>query len=169
MSAKKELYRAIREIILNKTAVKHCRLYNSQFDNMEQEDTFLFPCAFVEFAQLDYVTKSEGLQEAEARIRIHVGFESLETEELDILDLMEDLHAELQGFNVTDLFTPLDRVFEGQDVNHDNVIVWLMDYETLLTDLSGHRNNKLVKTKIDELCVDVDTSTEASKPRLGRL
>lgn len=169
MSAKKQLYKAVREVLLNKTGVEHCRLYNSQFDSMEQEDTFPFPCAFIEFAQLDYVTKSEGLQEAETRLRIYVGFESLATEELDILDLMEDIHGDLQGFHQDDLFTPLNRVFEGQDVNHDNVIVWIMDYETLLTDVSGHRNNKLVKTKIDELCVDVDTTTEASKPRLGRL
>ena len=165
MSAKKELYLAVKKTILDETSVKHCRLFNSQFDEMESEDTFAFPCAFIEFTQLQWLTKSEGYQEADTILRIHVGFESLETEELDILDLLEDIHSELQGYNVDNLFTPLDRNFEGQDTNHDNVIVWLMDYDTLLSDNAGNRNTKLVKTSISDLCID----RESGAPRLREL
>lgn len=163
MSAKKELYLAVKERLEGNTSVKHVRLFNSQFDEMDNEDTFPFPCVFVEFATLQYLTKAEGLQEADVVLRFHVGFESLKTEELEILDLLDDIHEDMQGFAKTDLFTPFDRVFEGQDTNHDNVTVWLMDYETLLSDLSGHRKNKLVKMeKIDELCIE----TDVEKPRL---
>lgn len=166
MSSKKDLYIAVKERLIANTGVKHCRLYNSQFDEMDGEDTFEFPCAFVEFTQLQWLTKSEGYQEADAMIRIHVGFESVKTEELDILDLLEDIHSELQGFNDPAYFTPLDRAFEGQDTNHDNVIVWLLDYDTLLSDNAGNRNNKLVKTTIGDLCIERDDTTDATAPRL---
>lgn len=163
MSAKKELYMAVKDKLESNTAVKHVRLFNSQFDEMDREDTFPFPCVFVEFTTLQYVTKAEGLQEADAVIRLHVGFESLATEELEILDLIDDIHEDMQGFAKTDLFTPFDRVFEQQDPNHDNVIVWMMDYETLLSDLSGHRKNRLRRIEgIGELCIVANPD----KPRL---
>lgn len=165
MSAKKDLYLAVKKQLLEKTGVKHCLLFNSQFDEMDNENTFPFPCAFIEFTNLDWLTKSEGYQEADTTIRIHLGFESLKTEELDILDLNEDVHAALQRLEVKDLFTPLDRSFEGQDTNHDNVIVWLMDYETLLSDNAGNRNEDLVKTKISDLCVEKNVD----KPRLQEI
>lgn len=169
MSAKKITYLAIKEKLLALENVKHCLLFNSQFDNMDDENTFPFPCVFVEFLQLDYTAKALGTQEADARIRLHVGFESLKTEELAILDLLEAIQGTLQGFTDDATFSPLNRVFEGQDVNHDQVIVWLMDYETLITDTAGHRDNKLVETSLDDICIDVDTSTEATKPWLKQI
>lgn len=162
MSAKKKLYLAVKERVLQNSSVKHCALFNNQFDNMSEENPFLFPCVFVEFSQLQYVTKSEGYQEADAVIRLHVGFESYKTEELEVLDLLDDLHEDLQGFHINDEFTPLDRNFEGQDTNHDNVIVWQMDYDTLLSDNSGNRNKKLTLTTIGDL--EIDRISE--KPRL---
>ena len=165
MSAKIETYNKIREKIIEETYIKHCLLYNSQFDNMNQEDTFPFPCSFIEFSQLNYITKQEGLQEAEAIIRIHVGDESLQREDLSIIEYMEEIHSSLQGYSADNLFTPLNRVFEGQDTNHDNVRVWVMDYETLIYDLSGHRNNKRIKTSIKDVCINV----YPGKPWLKRI
>ena len=52
---------------------------------------------------------------------------------------------------------------------HDNVIVWMMDYDTLLSDNSGNRNNKLVKTNIGSLEVNRDDTTEQTAPRLGEI
>lgn len=167
MSTKKDFYLAVKKTILAETGVKHCRLYNSQFDEMDGEDTFPFPCAFIEFSTLDWKTKSEGYQEAETTIKIHVGFESVKTEELEILDLLEEIHAELQGKHDPLYYTPMDRTFEGQDTNHDNVIVWQVDYDTLLSDNAGNRNNKLVKTTIENLDASADDSTEATRVRLA--
>jgi hypothetical protein len=168
MSTKKDFYLAVRAQ-LETAGVKHVRLYNSQFDEMDNENTFAFPCAFIEFTQLDWLTKSEGYQEADTVVRIHVGFESVKTEELEILDLLETIHSNLQGLHNPEYFTPLDRAFEGQDTNHDNVIVWLLDYDTLLSDNSGNRNLKLVKTTITDLEVNKDNTTDVTKPRLLRI
>jgi hypothetical protein len=162
MSIKKSTYIAIRDRILLETGVKTSRLYNSQFDNEGQEATYTLPVAFIEFAELVYTSNAEGVQEIAARIRIHVGASSLKTEDLGVLDLLETVHASLQGFSAVPDSTPLDRVFEGQDVNHDNVTVWVMDYTTRLTDTSGARNNKLISIMLE--VIDVDG--EAEKPRL---
>lgn len=169
MSAKKDFYLALRALILDNTSVKHCQLYNSQFQEISTENTFLFPCVFIEFTAIEWQTRALGRQEADTTIRLHVGFESLATEELVILDLLDEIHAVLQGFCIADLINPLDRVFEGQDTNHDNVIVWLLDYNTLLFDNAGNRANKLVLTTLTELEIDADTTTEATKPRLGEI
>tara|TARA_R110000796_G_scaffold74629_10_gene167833 strand:- start:827 stop:1327 length:501 start_codon:yes stop_codon:yes gene_type:complete len=165
MSVKKNSYIAIRDRILLETEVKTSRLYNSQFDNESQEATYTLPAAFIEFSELVYRSNAEGVQEVDARIRIYVGASSLKTEDLEVLDLLETVHASLQGFLAVPDSTPLDRVFEGQDVNHDAVTVWVMDYETRLTDTSGSRNNKLISIVLDEIEVD----GEAEKPRLKQL
>lgn len=165
MSIKKEVYRAVRDKLLTETGVETSRLYNSQFDNLDKENVFTFPAAFIEFAQLDYVSNAEGTQEGDARIRIYLGYDSLKTEDLDVLDLMEEVHLALQGFLAVENSTPLVRIYEGQDVNHDVVAVWLMDYTTKLTDTAGNRKNKLVKMQLDEICI----TPEAEKPRLKEL
>ncbi len=168
MSAKTDLYQEIKNKLLSETDVVHCRLYNSQIDNLEQENTFPFPAVFIEFNELVYSSRSTGGQVADCLIRLHVCFESLATEDLEILTLMDSIQLALQGFGVGGVFSSLNRSFEGQDVNHDIIIVWLMDYETRITDNSGHRNNKLTETTITDAQVIVDTSTEVSKPWLKK-
>lgn len=165
MSTKKDIYISVKERLLAQTAIKHCLLFNNQFDSIDMEDAYSFPCAFVEFSQLDWVTKGEGYQEAQAKIRIHVGVESLATENLEVFDLVEEIHVALQGFHDPNYFTPLDRRYEEHDVQHDNVIVWVVDYDTLISDNSGNRNEKLTQTVISSL----DLERRAGKPWLGRL
>ncbi len=167
MSTKKDFYLAVKAKILDNTDVKHVRLYNSQFDEMDSENTFPFPCVFIEFSALDWITKSEGYQEAETTIKLHVGFESVKTEELEVFDLLEDIHEDLQGMHDPEYYTPLNRSFEGQDTNHDNVIVWQVDYDTLLSDNSGNRNNKLVETTIENLQTDKDPEVGVTQARMS--
>jgi hypothetical protein len=165
MSIKKTVYQAIREKILEETGVKTSRLYNSQFDNLEEEATFTFPAAFIEFSQLDYSSNAEGTQEAATRIRIYLGYDSLKTEDLEILDLLEDVHKSLQGFSSANGTSPLNRVFEGQDINHGTIAVWVIDYETRILDSSGHRNNRLTSVNLEA----IEVIGESEKPRLKYL
>lgn len=166
MSAKRDLYLAIKRELEEKTSVKHVRLYNDQFENMDKENTFAFPCVFVQFANLDWSTETEGIQKGATIIRLHVGFESLATEELDKFDVIDDeIHKYIEGLEGVD-FTKLSRISEEQDINHDNVYVWLMDYSTEILDCSGSRRGKMTKTIVTGLNVNVNTDTEHSKPRL---
>lgn len=167
MSVKKELYKSIKGIIDTNTCIKHFGLFNSQFDNMGEENTFPFPCVFLEFLEINSLSIQEGAQQSEITLRVHIGFESIATEDLELFDIVEDVHVALQGFSKKDeqdkdVFTPLERTSETQDTNHDNVIVWMADYTTLVHDNSSHRNNKLVQTQIDELCLNKDMD----EPRL---
>ncbi len=165
MAAKKDVYLAIREHILNHTKIKHVRLFNNQFEEMEREDTFPLPCVFIEFASLEWEQKSRGLQEGEAIIRFHVGLESVRTEELEMLDLIDQLHSVLQDFS-TDISTAMSRETETQDTDHDNVMIWIADYSTRITDESGLRRNKLISTNIETLDIEVCETSEFTKPRL---
>lgn len=166
MSAKKDLYLAIKAKIKEKTCIKHVRLFNNQFENMEKEDTFAFPCVFVQFLNLDWSTETEGVQKGDTTIRLHVGFETLKTEDLEKFDIIDDqIHKYIEGLESED-FSKLSRTNEEQDVNHDNVYVWLMDYGTNLLDDSGARQGKMVKTTITGLEVNLCTDSETTKPRL---
>jgi len=178
MSVKKDLYLAVKKRVLNTTSIQHFALYNSQFEELDKEDAFPFPCVFLEFSDLQYETVAKGGQKGDFEIRLHVGFESIMTEDLEILSIIDDLHEKLQGFTNSessgividdpkDYFLPLNRVSESQDTNHDNITVWQIDYSTFVHDNSGHVNNGLIKTKLTTLDVDLDPDTY--KPRLPHL
>jgi hypothetical protein len=157
MSAKLDLYDNIKARITELVPeIKTVRLFNNQFEKEKTENAFDYPCLFVEFMSLPWETKSKGLQEAAAVIRLHLGFESLETEEREIFSLAEKVHQNIQKHSAADLFTNLTRINEMPDGDHDAVIVWLIDYSTLLYDTSGHITKKLVPAKIDDLEITVD-------------
>lgn len=165
MNAKLETYDTIKGLILDKTNVKTCRLFNNQFDNEDVEDAFEYPAVFIQFVSIPWIAKTQGLQEADSVIRLHIGFHSLRTEEREIFELIEQIHKVLQNYSTADLFGDLNRVNEEQDVDHGNVIVWLADYATLITDTSGFRTKGLVLTTIAE----ADFTRESGGVRLQQI
>jgi hypothetical protein len=172
MSLKKTIYlalkakiTAIKETPSSDPTIKTCRLFNNQFAKLSEEATFEMPCVFIEYSQLDYTTKGQGVQEAEARIRFHIGYNSLKTEDLDLLDLLESFHKEIQGLTDQENFSPLNRVFEAQDIDHDQISVWVTDYETLILDSTAHTQNKLKEVTINELEITVDAESPFLKQK----
>lgn len=165
MSPKKQLYFDVKKIVLEKTAIEHFAMFNSQFDNMEEEDTFLFPCCFMEFIEINYTTKAKGLQEGAFTFRLHFGFESLDDEQLEMFDITDDAHQNLQGIFKENLYSGFERVFESQDVNHDNVKVWVVDYKTTLTDNTGNLKGRQELTKINSIEIKIDPQ----EPRLNQI
>ncbi|QCW20340.1 hypothetical protein [Flavobacterium phage FPSV-S1] len=166
MSAKLEFYDAVKNRLLEKVkTIKTVRLFNSQFDNENVEDAFEYPAVFIQFLSVPWTSKAKGLQEAAAVIRLNVGFHSLKTEEREIFLLLEEIHKALQGFGSENLFGFIDRVNEEQDIDHGNVIVWLVDYGAVITDTSGLWSNNMVLTNIQTL----DVTGESEGVRLNRL
>lgn len=161
MSAKKDFYLAIRAK-LEATSVKHARLFNNQYNKIAQEKPFPFPAAFIQFLELDYTTRGDKSQDAETIVRLHVGYDSIKTEDLAVFDLLEEIHQVLQGLELSDDFTPLDRVHEEQDVDHDVISVWLVDYSFKLRDRSAARENTLIKTQLQDVGIEIN----AAKPWL---
>jgi hypothetical protein len=160
------LFDALKEHITAKVPeIKTFRLYNNQFEKEGVEKAFAFPAVFVEFSTLEYVTKSESLQEADTVVRFHLGFASLKTEDRDIFILAGKLNFQLQNFSIANLITAFDRKREEQDSNHDAVIVWKMEYNTLLTDNTANRKNKLrLVVGVPDLDVNVTDSPYYLKP-----
>ena len=123
-------------------------LFNNQFDNEDRENAFPYPNVFIEFGTIDWIKKSRNIQQGEVTFTIHCGFESYVTNSIEndaaIFDILERIHKALQGFSDGECFNPLDRVTERQDTDHDNVVVWEMDYTTILLDTAPATELKLV-------------------------
>jgi len=167
MNAKTAFYTSLKNRILT-TSVKHCLLFNNQIDEIASENTFPFPAVFVEFTSLDWLVKSRGIQKGDAIVRLHVAFNSLKTEELEILELLAEIHAKLQGFSDSDVYSQLNRVYELQDTNHDQIQVWQIDYSTTITDLGGYALAGYTEIAGGTLGLDliIDDTKEISKPWL---
>lgn len=158
MSAKKDFYLAIKTALGDAPSVKHVGLFNNQFNRIAEEKPFGFPAVFVQFLELDYFTRGDSSQDAETIARLHIGYDSLKTDDLAIFDLIDEIHGVIQGLTLNSLFTPLDRVHEEQDVDHDVISVWLADYAFKLRDNNGTRDSKLVKTSLTGVEVDISSA-----------
>ena len=158
MSVKKTLYLNLVDKFKNDLPqVKTFRLFNNQFTSEEMESSLNYPAVFMEFETIDYRSITGGSQNIDFQINFHVGFASLETEDLKILDLLDEIYKSIQGF------CGLQRSSEQQDVNVDNVAVWNQIYTTTIVDDAANidQNRKRVLVPIlettTELVIDPDS------------
>lgn len=134
--------------------IKHIDLWNNQIDN-EEEQAFPFPCLFVEFSGISYTEMGSGIQEASLTVRVRVGLESYKNKDLSIYALRRKINGFLMGFVGPTLQNkPFVRVSEEMDTNHDNRVIWVIDYTTTYMDYDGY-------TKRDQ--VPVNASLEIEK------
>lgn len=154
MNSKLDFFDTIKAKLLGEVPeVKTFRLFNNQFEKEKVEKAFPFPAVMLEFLDMPYITKAEGMQQTEFLFTLHVGFASLKTEDRDIFILVQKITQCLQGFAFEDLFSSLVRTRETQDSNYDAVQVWQLQFTTVLFDNSGHKRRRLVLMAdgIDEL------------------
>lgn len=143
---KKSFIAAIKaRIVARNTSIKTFELFNNQLDpaNMKKENPVKYPAVFIEFESIDWKQQGRGIQIGNARVKFHVADETYstnisssniaESNDVDFLDLIAGLHVSLNGFD-GETFTPLSRVSEIQDVNHDQIRVWQTVYSTQFTD-----------------------------------
>jgi len=166
MNPKLQLFDALALMIAEKVPeIKTFRLFNSQFSKENVEKAFPFPALFIEFPALEYSSKSEGLQVADANVRFHLGFSSLKTEDRAIFELESKLYFQLQGFSLANVSTPLDRKREFQDTDHDSLIIWQIEYNTLITDNTANRKNKMnLLVGVPKLEIIADAESYFLKP-----
>jgi len=112
-------------------------LYNSQYDNDDKEDPYGARSAFIEFKEVEHVTENKGYQKSKYLITIHIGYEtykevstkSTSFTDVKALDFFDSVFACLQRFSLSCPDTsPLIRESERQDINHDNIIHWEIDF-----------------------------------------
>lgn len=141
---KKLLFEEIKNRLIDRVPeLKTIGLFNNQFSTEKKINPFVYPAAFIEFESFDWKQQGRGIQIGNAAVKIHVGFETYKTnisstipafpEDDLFFDLIAKIHVALNGFD-NECFTPLIRMNEQQDADHDNVLVWATTYGTQITD-----------------------------------
>ncbi len=118
--------------------LKTIKLFNDQFNHSNSdvnenndEQAFLYPCCFLEFTEIEYTTATSLLQSFTGILRLHIGFESYKNEELDMFALKQKIYKALQGFQVSDvnIFGKLTRLRETTDTEHNNIYIYIQEYQ----------------------------------------
>ena len=172
MSAKLDIFNDIVTALALVTEIKTVELWNNQFANEERETAFNYPAVFIEFAETPWTiskqrppkTGSQGNTTKEQKsegtiITIHLGFSQLENETVSfpLIDpIIEKVYFAIQGLNGT-FYGPLLRIAERQDTDHDRVIDWQMDFNTMMFEC-GELDPDL--TKIDAGVLDVELNVD---------
>jgi hypothetical protein len=133
------------------TSIKWVRLFNNQFersnnDEPEQNDeqAFPYPCAFIEFiGDNEQISAGAGSKRLNVDVRIHIGFESYELEDLEMFDIVQEVMTALEGYKST-LLSPLTYLAQRMDYNHNNVYIYELEFNTIFEDDSNYFDNKLV-------------------------
>lgn len=168
MNIKRDIYQAIRaQILANVPEIKHCLLFNNQYNKDNEEEAFSYPNAFFEYSQLIWQDVVNQQTKADANITIHLGFERYQTEDLTYFDTIKSVYLALQGFSIGSLFTGLKRIEEVQDTDHDNVIVWKIIFSTQITDCEATADASREQFTITSLEVQTDLDIDQPVIRTG--
>ena len=135
-------------------------LWNSQLENEEDEISFNFPAVFIEFAEIPWTStnqqpstlgtqgnvtkeqKGEG-----ALVMIHISHSELDDETISfpVIDAVNDkIYFAIQGLFKNEKYSPLLRITELQDVDHERVIDWQMGFLTTMFQC-GELDDTLIK------------------------
>lgn len=133
-----EVYNAVKTQLETISALKEVGLWNNQFARESENVSFGYPCAFIEFANIEYSDLTNGLQRYGMDVAIHLGFESYKNEDTPILTLKQTIHSKLHMFtSATSKYdTKLLRRSEAQDFDHQNVQDYQLTYRVTGTDYS---------------------------------
>lgn len=144
------------QILAEVSEIKLVQLWNNQLDNEDQEEARAYPLCYIEFSSIVWFELAKGLAEADVTITVRTVIERLQTDDRTFLTLVEDVYKALQLFD-HDCFTPLKRVAERQDVDHDNCIVWETDFTTKLVDGAAYTDeDKPTVTATLDVSTDLD-------------
>lgn len=167
MSAKLDIFNDIVTQLKKISDIETIELWNSQLENESDETSFNFPAVFIEFADIPWTSTnqqpsrlgvegnvSKQQKGAGALITLHIAFSQLNDETVSfpiISPIIDKVYFSIQGLQGT-FYTPLLRVAERQDTDHDRVIDWQMDFNTMMNEC-GELDTDL--TKIDAGTIDV--------------
>lgn len=173
MSVKLDIFNDIITVVEPITEVETVRLWNSQLENEATEIPFNYAAVFIEFAEIPWTSTNQqpstlGAQGnvtkeqkgANALVIIHATFSQLENETLSfpIIDaIIDKIYFEVQGLFKDQKYSPLLRVAERQDVDHNRVIDWQMDFLTTMFQC-GELDDSL--TEISGGTVEVETTVD---------
>jgi hypothetical protein len=175
----KQLYTALLNRL--KTQVPELQsidLFSNQLDNMIRDKVVFFPAVFIEFEQINFVNKSENIQEADVRLRFYlaqsiIGLDSYEGSEnfvdaLTVFDLKDRVNQALIYFTEPNT-SDFKRVQEIYNTQYSNVYVIELLYECLYVDGTHWIGNDYDQTIQVTLQLDTDLIIDNPEIRTGIL
>lgn len=148
------------------------RLFNDQFNKSNNEgateQAFAYPCCFIEFFNdAPMISQGAGAKRLDVNVRLHIGFESYELEDLYIFDLVEKIQIALDGYSTTS-FTPLTYLAQRNDYNHNNIYIYQLEYACIYEDDSSYiKNNTITKEGPYKLALNIDLDIDNDIIRTG--
>lgn len=186
MSAKLDIFNDIVTELEKISEIETIELWNNQLDNENKEISFNFPAVFIEFADLPWTSTNqqpsrlgtEGNVSKQqkgigALIILHIAFAPLEKETVSfpiISPIIDEVYFAVQGLQGT-FYSPLLRIAERQDTDHDRVIDWQMDFNTTMFEC-GELDTTLKEIDagtidvIPEIDLDIDNDVIRSGDRV---
>ena len=128
------IFNKLKESLSSIQGIKTVGLWNNQFDKEAQENPFLYPCCFIEFNNSNFVDLTQGVQQFDSIITLHLGFESYKDEDTFILQLKQNVYKATHTLQCGVSASKLLRVDERQNFDHDNVQDYQTDYKTTIKD-----------------------------------
>ena len=143
------------------SSVTLVQLWNNQVANEDQEEARPSPMVYIEMSSIEWVELEMGYQQGEVTITVRVVVEKYATDDRTFLTLVDEVYAALQLYT-TDDFSPIKRISERQDSDHENLIVWEADYTTVLVDVQAYteRDFTTVTGTALEITGDLDIDNE---------
>ena len=178
----KDFYIALRDKILNDVEeIQHVKLFNEQFLSMEdqQEESFPFPCVFIEYNEIEWQTISKGIQEGNLTFTLKIAFEfyldnvyNNESTDLQIFDLKSNVYAAVNGMSgiqTKGTFSNVERISEATDNNHNSYYVYDQTYSVRLIDTSGCPEVEIIPAGTVSLHLNTDLLIDNFIIRTGKL
>ncbi len=164
----KVLYTDIKTRLEALASLQHVALWNNQFirsnnDNPElnTEQAFPYPCAFVHFFGDNRTSSSGGgAKRLDVDVRIYIALESYELEELELFTLADEVRVQLENWHTSN-FTGLMYQAQRFNYDHDNVIVYEIDFRTQFSDGTSYfKRNTVPVTATLDLTVNLDIDND---------
>lgn len=131
--------------------IKHITLWNRQVEFIAEESIFAMPAVFIEFGKISWRTQTNGLQDADLTIGLHVltnavpeGFDG-DTFHLDLLD---KINRCLYGFSI-DCLGSLERTASIPCHDHEDILDNTEVFKCLVHDNSAVKKMMKLPTMPD--------------------
>ena len=157
--SKTTLFTGVKTALEAISGIKHVALWNEQPAHEREENPFLYPAVFIEFLPSEYRDLSQGVQEYDLTVRLHICFESYLDEDITILGLVESVFSAIH-FQQYGYFGRLLRRNEEQNFDHTNVQDYMQDYGTLGRDFIADQRPTAEHTVTDEITPEIVTKAE---------
>ena len=155
MNLTKYLYSEIRTKLESITDFKYVRMWNNQFERENENEAFLYPCAFIEFEEVETTDLLNNIQHFEVTLAIHIGFESYLTEDLTIFDLKQKVYETLGAFtSASGFFIKFKWISDKQNFDHDNIQEYVMTFKVTGKEFSIDRINPSIVGYITDITIN---------------